>query len=248
MSTVVIHHGDCRDVVRLCLEMESVDCIIADPPYGQTSLKWDRWPKGWPSDLMYRLKASGSMWCSAPFGCSSCTNRNSRAGACPKTWCGRSTTEPDSSTDRFRRVHESVAQFYLGRWGSVYRQPQYTNDAQRRVIRKKARPAHWTGATGATKYRSEDGGPRLMRSVMFHRNSHGHSLHPTQKPLALVESLLRYSCPPGGTVLDPFAGSGKTGVAAIRNRMNAILIESDPEHYATMEKRITLEQKQRRLV
>ena len=56
-------------------------------------------------------------------------------------------------------------------------------------------------------YVSEDGGPRLMRSVIPVRNTHGRAIHPTEKPAALLEILIRTSCPEGGLVGDWFAGS-----------------------------------------
>lgn len=52
--------------------------------------------------------------------------------------------------------------------------------------------------------------------------------HPTPKPLGLMTMLAEASCPPGGTILDPFAGSGTTLVAAARLGMNAIGVEIDP--------------------
>lgn len=58
-----------------------------------------------------------------------------------------------------------------------------------------------------------------------------HGSHPTQKPLALVSRCLRASTTPGDVVLDPFAGSGTTGVAAVSLGRNFIGIESDLEHY-----------------
>lgn len=54
-----------------------------------------------------------------------------------------------------------------------------------------------------------------------------HGRHPTQKPVGLVERALMASCPEGGNVLDPFAGSGTTGVAAIRRGFGFIGIEED---------------------
>lgn len=54
--------GDCREVLA-GLPADSADCIIADPPYGQTALAWDRWPSGWPAAVRRVLKPSGSMWC-----------------------------------------------------------------------------------------------------------------------------------------------------------------------------------------
>ena len=63
------------------------------------------------------------------------------------------------------------------------------------------------GHIEAGSYTSEDGGPRLMRSVIEENNCHGCAVHPTQKPVNLLMPLIKYSCPPGGTVLDLFAGS-----------------------------------------
>ena len=51
------------------------------------------------------------------------------------------------------------------------------------------------------------------------------------KPVELIEPMLRNSCPPGGVVFDPFAGSGSTMIAAHRAGMRALLCELDP-HYA----------------
>lgn len=56
--------------------------------------------------------------------------------------------------------------------------------------------------------------------------------HPTVKPLALMRWLIRLTVPPGGTVLDPFAGTGTTGIAALAEGRKAILIEAD-ETYVT---------------
>jgi DNA modification methylase len=62
--------------------------------------------------------------------------------------------------------------------------------------------------------------------------------HQTQKPLDLMEQLIRVVCPPSGTVLDPFMGSGSTGVAAVQAGYSFIGIERDPEHFETAFRRI----------
>lgn len=64
------------------------------------------------------------------------------------------------------------------------------------------------------------------------------SKHPTVKPVALMRWLVRLITPPGGTVLDPFAGTGTTGVAAIREGMKPILIERETEYQADIERRM----------
>ena len=64
------------------------------------------------------------------------------------------------------------------------------------------------------------------------------SKHPTVKPVALIRWLVRLVTPPGGTVLDPFAGTGTTGAAALREGMRAILIEREPEYLADIDRRL----------
>jgi site-specific DNA-methyltransferase (adenine-specific) len=66
------------------------------------------------------------------------------------------------------------------------------------------------------------------------------SKHPTVKPLDLMQYLVRLVTPPGGLVLDPFAGTGTTGEAAWREGMRAILIEREPEYQADIARRMEL--------
>ena len=68
-----------------------------------------------------------------------------------------------------------------------------------------------------------------------------HGKHPTQKPIALMEHFIQLLSNEGDVVLDPFMGSGCTGVAAIRNHRNFIGVELDPEYYAIAQKRINEE-------
>jgi DNA modification methylase len=67
------------------------------------------------------------------------------------------------------------------------------------------------------------------------------SKHPTVKPVALMRWLVRMVCPPGGTVLDPFAGSGTTGAAALAEGMSAVLIEREAEYQADIRRRLGLD-------
>jgi len=66
------------------------------------------------------------------------------------------------------------------------------------------------------------------------------SQHPTVKPLDLMQYLVRLVTPKGGSVLDPFAGTGTTGEAAWREGMRAVLIEREPEYQADIERRMAL--------
>lgn len=66
------------------------------------------------------------------------------------------------------------------------------------------------------------------------------SKHPTVKPIGLMEHFIRHITPPGGTVLDPFGGSGTTAEAARRLGMNAILMEAEPDYIAFLRERFDL--------
>jgi site-specific DNA-methyltransferase (adenine-specific) len=214
-----------------CLELlphltTAVDVVITDPPYGDTSLPWDTPVRHWLVAVGRVLGPAGSVWC---FG--SLRMFLAQAGAFAgwrfaQDLVWEKHNGSSFHADRFRRVHEHIAQFYPARakWAAIYKQPVRTHDATRRVVRRKQRPPH-LGRIDAGHYRSEDGGPRLMRSVIHARSCHGYAIHPTQKPVEAVIPLIQYSCPPGGLVLDPFMGSATTLVAARRLGRRAIGIE-----------------------
>ena len=127
-------------------------------------------------------------------------------------------------------MHELAVQFYRDdvAWGDIHNMVQTTPDAAARTVRRKKRPPH-TGHIEAGHYISQDGGPRLMRSVIYARNAHGHAIHPTEKPAALIEILIRTSCPEGGLVADWFAGSGAAGEACRLTGRRYLGCEIDPD-------------------
>lgn len=67
------------------------------------------------------------------------------------------------------------------------------------------------------------------------------SKHPTVKPIALMQYLIRHITPPGGTVLDPFAGSGTTAEAALREGFDCLLMEAEPEYIDFLKSRFGLD-------
>jgi site-specific DNA-methyltransferase (adenine-specific) len=80
-------------------------------------------------------------------------------------------------------------------------------------------------------YESFDGGPRLMRSVIRVRSTHGFAEHPTQKPLGILSPLIAYSVTTiSGCVVDPFCGSGSTLIAAAQHGAQAVGIEIDEKN------------------
>lgn len=225
---VALYRGDCREILRL-LAPGSVDVVIADPPYGATSLDWDVPVADWLALVRPLLRPSGSVWCFASLRLllARAADFHGWRLAQDLVWEKHNGSSPVA--DRFRRVHEHVLHLYPAdqRWSQIYKRPVTTPDATRRTIRRKQRPPHW-GAIGEHRYESHDGGPRLLRSVIRVRSCHGYADHPTQKPLGILTPLIAYSTPPGGLVLDPFCGSGSTLVAARKLGRRGIGIELNP--------------------
>lgn len=229
---VQLYRGDMREVLP-GLDV-AADCVVADPPYGETALSWDRWPDGWPDAL---LEASRSMWC---FGSMRMfLERALQFGAWRMSqdvvW-----EKHDGSgfaTDRFRRVHEYALHFYHGQWSELRHEvPRIGVRGPDKSVRRVAVAKGHHGDRGASSY--VDDGTRLMRSVIQVRNMHGRNLHPTEKPPGILAPLIEYACPPGGLILDPFAGSGSTAVAARLTGRRAVLIEADERYCEVIARRL----------
>lgn len=244
IGNATLYCGDFRDVVP---QLTGFDAVVTDPPYGETSLRWDAWPSEWPSVLAV-LKIAPQMWCfgSTRMFMDKSADLSAWKLAQDVVWEKHNGT--NSSNDRFRRVHELACHFYRAdlRWADVYKKPQFTMDASPKSVRRKKRPPQW-GEIGEHHYVSEDGGPRLMRSVIYARSCHGSAIHPTQKPLEIVEPLVEFSVRPGGSVLDPFMGSGTTGIVCLRSGRRFVGIEQDPEHFDAACRRIEDAQRQERM-
>jgi site-specific DNA-methyltransferase (adenine-specific) len=231
---ITLYLGDCRRVMLSTIGL--VDAIVTDPPYGDTSLEWDRTPDPAWLDLAFGL--SRQLWC---FGSMRFWLDQGRHFTAAEWRYGQEIVWEKHNgssfhADRFKRVHEFAVQWYRGPWESLYTVPPTTNDATARTVRRKHRPPH-TGHIEASSYTSEDGGPRLMRSVLSVRSEHGRAVHPTQKPLGILRPLITYSCPVDGVVLDPFAGSGSTLLAARDEGRRAIGIEAREDYCEAAVKR-----------
>lgn len=222
-NLITLYCGDMREVVP-ALGL-TADAIITDPPYGETSLEWDRWPEGWPA---IATTVAPQMWCFGSFRMFWDKGYDLKAGkwhfAQDVIW--EKHNGSNASNDRFRRIHEIPVHFYRDdvSWSELYKQPVYTASATARTVRRKKRPVHW-GELGESAYRSEDGGPRLQESIIYCRSCHGYAVNETQKPEGIVRPLMQYSVPAGGKVVDFFAGSGTKLVVARELGLKAVGIE-----------------------
>lgn len=236
--TVDIRLGDCRDIMPRC---GAFDMIFADPPYGDTSLAWDERVENWHDIAVQCLKPTGSIWVFGSMRYHMAEAQHFEAAGL--RYAQEIVWEKHNGSgfhaDRFKRVHEIAVQWYRqdAQWASVYNDVQKTPDATARTVRRKKRPAH-TGNIDAAHYVSEDGGPRIMRSVIYARSCHGRAIHETEKPVDLLEILIRTSCPHGGVIGDFFAGSGAAGEAAMMTGRRYVGCEIDPGYHRAASDRL----------
>lgn len=224
---LAIYLGDMREVLP-ALDIKA-DLILADPPYAETSLAWDRWPDGWPT---LAASVASSMWC---FGSMRMFLQQALQFADWKmsqdvVW--EKHNGSSRSADRFRRVHENVLHWYRGKWSDVYHEAQRTTIGVDPRSRVGSSPDVRSPHLGT--YRSHtswtDDGTRLLKSVLQVRSMHHGAIHPTQKPSGILTPLIKYACPEDGLVVDPFAGSGATLMAARMVGRRAVGIEAREEY------------------
>jgi site-specific DNA-methyltransferase (adenine-specific) len=223
---VTLYCGDFRELLPQVLAKHGEpDLVLTDPPYGETSLAWDRWPDGWPS-----LMPGRSMWC---FGSMRMflDRRDEFAGwklSQDVVW--EKHNGSGFATDRFSRVHEHALHWYRGDWATIYHAtPRLPGGSGNKNVPKRPQPSH-TGKIGSVPY--VDDGKRLARSVIHAPSMHGTAINETEKPAGLVEHLLTYGADRRGYVLDVFAGGCSTLVAARNSGRRAVGIELREEQCA----------------
>lgn len=235
-----IMHGDCRELMT-SIRPGSIDLVIADPPYNETKLKWDKEVRGWLKTLLPLMAPHASLWC---FG-SLRFFMNHRDEFAPDwsimqevVWEKQNGAGPPDK-GRFNRVHELVVQFRPTAVApnQIRAHSPMTFDAVARKISSRKGPSQ-RGEYASTGYETLEGGPRRARSVQRIKSMHHSAVHPTQKPGDLVRMLIESYSNPGDIVLDPFGGSGTTGVSALMAGRRAILIEKLPQFVALCEQRI----------
>jgi site-specific DNA-methyltransferase (adenine-specific) len=234
-GTVTLYHGDCREIVpELAI---TADLIVTDPPYGETSLPWDRWVDEW---LDTAVAASRSMWC---FGSMRMfldwrDQFTGRGWKLSQDIVWEKPIGTSLAADRFRRIHEHALHWYQGAWASVHHEtPREAWHGANNGRRSKggSKGAHLGEA--ATRQYADDG-MRLTRSIIKAANMRQRSIHPTEKPVGILDPLIRYGCPEGGVVLDLFAGSGSTLEAARGSGRRAIGIEIDEQQIEKAARRL----------
>jgi DNA modification methylase len=240
-----IIEGDCLDVMRGMPDC-SVDAVICDPPYGTTACKWDSvipFAPMWEQlKRVAKPRAAIVLFASQPFT-SALVMSNPGMFRYEWIWQKNKATGHLNVSRMPLREHESVLIF--GEESPTYF-PQKTQ-AEPYLPRggRRAGKDGVYGVKGKERQGSPDGS-RFPRSILPFGYECGY--HPTQKPVALMEYLVRTYTNEGETVLDFTCGSGTTGVACVNTGRNFIGIEREASYVAIARQRIAAASQQPALV
>lgn len=226
--------GDCLERMREIPD-GSVNLVLTDPPYGTTDCKWDAvipfepmWEQVWRV-----LKSNGAavFTASQPFTSALVMSQVKRFKT---SWVWNKKQSGGFATAKYHplKVTEDVLVFSKGvaRYYPIMRKgkPRWKGGAKgRNEVQSGLKPEH--------KSYNDDYYPINIIEILNPRTG---TVHPTQKPVALMEYLIRTYTNEGETVLDFTMGSGTTGVACVNTGRKFIGIERDEGYFEIAEKRI----------
>ncbi len=232
-----INQGDCLELMK-DIPDKSVDMILCDLPYGTTACKWDTIIPFEPLWAQYKriIKDNGAivLTASQPFT-SALVMSNPKMFKYEWVWDKKLPSGFQIAKYRPMQRHENVLVFSNGT-------PKYN------PIMTKQKPRKGGGfkvSSSSSPIKNVDGELRdytekYPQSILeFYKRDKG-AVHPTQKPVALFEYLIKTYTNEGDTVLDNCAGSGTTGVACQNLNRNYILMEKEPEYVEVIKKRLSL--------
>jgi len=231
--------GDCLEKMK-DIESGSVDMILTDPPYGTTACKWDSIIPLEPmwEQLKRIIKPNGAivMTASQPFTTTLIAS-NIKMFKYEWIWEKPIGTNFFNAKHQPMKTHENILVF--SKMASSYSRKGSMNYNPQKV---KGKPYDCIQGDSAHKYHQEMGGHRSKSDERFPKsvikNNVERGLHPTQKPVALMEYLIKTYTNEGETVLDFACGSGTTGVAAKKLNRNFIGIELDEGYFQIAKDRI----------
>lgn len=247
MSKIELYKGDCLEVMdRLIEQGVKVDAIITDPPYGTTACKWDSvipFEPMWDRlKLLRNDKTPIVLFGSEPFS-SALRMSNIEDFKYDWYWDKRHGANFAQANKRPLNVIEIISVFY--KKPPIYNS-QKTDNPKGEEKRHKYNPSKQkevfigqvSMANEYTKTGKNYEPNKLLARCLISISREHRPVHPTQKPVALLEYLIKTYTNEGDTVLDFTMGSGSTGVACINTNRNFIGIELDENYFKIAEKRI----------
>lgn len=230
----MIYHGDCLDTMPT-LPDGSVDMVMCDPPYGTTACKWDSIIPLEPmwEQLKRLIKPNGAivMTASQPFT-SVLVMSNIKMWRYELVWDKQRGSDFLNANRKPLNSHENAQVFYK-KLPTYNKQPWYAKPYKKT---KNGSLSDCYGDRGTALSESKDGKRHPLSIISIPRD--GTRLHPTQKPVALMEYLIKTYTNEGETVLDFTMGSGTTGVACRNLGRDFIGIEKDAEYFEIAKQRI----------
>lgn len=237
------------------IQDESIDLVVADPPYclgkdyGNNSdkLKADEfleWTEKWISAVIPKIKPIGSLYIFATWQFSPeifCFIKKHMIMVNEIIW-DRRVPSMGGSTRKFTSVHDNIGFF------AKQKKYYFNLDPVRIPYDPETKKARTRSIFVGKKWLEIGYNPKDVWSISrLHKIHSEREDHPTQKPLELVERMVKSSCPDGGIVLDPFAGSGTTIEASVLNNRKAIGFELNATYCEMIEKRISRATRQQQL-
>ena len=232
-SKIDLYHGDCLEVMPT-LEAGSIDMVLTDPPYGTTACKWDSIiplePMWENLKRLTKKNAAIVMTASQPFTTTLIAS-NIRGYKHSWRWVKPRPSNPQLAKKAPLKYDEDVAVFCSG---SVPYNPQGLVEIPRSKRKVHKPEKNSLGHCVRKPYvQTHTNYPNGVIEVGQERG-----LHPTQKPVALMEYLIKTYTNEGDTVLDFTMGSGTTGVACKNLGRNFIGIEKDAGYFEIAKNRI----------
>ena len=234
MPKIELIQGDCLELMKEIPD-KSIDMILCDLPYGTTACKWDSIIPFKPLWEQYKriIKDNRAivLFGSEPF---STMLRMSNLQNFKYDWIWEKEQGANFMLCKYQpyKVHEIISVFSYGT--HIYF-PQMAEGKP--YISGKGTSGDITG--NVLKTQTKNNGTRYPRSIQkFNTDKSKGSLHPTQKPVALFEYLIKTYTNENETVLDNCMGSGSTGIACINTKRNFIGIEKDGKYFEIAKKRI----------
>lgn len=244
LSTNKIYQGDCLEIMK-SIDDKSIDMILCDLPYGTTACKWDSIIPFEPLWKEYKriMKPNTAivLFAKEPFT-SLLIVSNLKQYRQKLTWLKTRPTNVMNAKKQFMNWTEDIVVFYdkLPTFNPIMRTDgQFTNAKIQRMNTDRSKGV--LGKTGEQKnyVHQSNNGLFYPKTVLEYSNVNNHkNVHPTQKPLALCEYLIKTYSNEGDLVLDNCCGSGTTCLAAKNTGRNFIGIEKEQEYVEIAEKRL----------
>lgn len=233
-----LEFGDCLDVMA-SIPDGSVDLILCDLPYGTTACKWDTVIPFEPLWAHYKRIAKRNaaivLTASQPFT-SALVMSNPKMFKHEWVWIKNRGSNFANTVREPMKEHENAVVFSKGGWTYNKQMQQRTGGGLSRVKYDFSKVTETENYGKFARSPPPQGELRVPSSWQKFNVEVG--LHPTQKPVALMEYLIRTYTNEGETVLDNCMGSGTTGVACVRTGRDFIGIEQDPHYFAIATSRI----------